>query len=79
MAKNVKHDRQGVRTPADIERKYDLGQDFTEVVKIASDAQRAAERAINAAEEAVKTNANFTALGLSVVDGQICVTYESEE
>jgi hypothetical protein len=40
-----KQDRQGVRTPADIERKYDLGADLTQVVKIAADAQKIAQKA----------------------------------
>ena len=47
----MKQDRQGVRTPADIERKYDLGQDVSKVAKMAADAQRAAERASMAVDE----------------------------
>ena len=46
-----KHDRQGVRTAVDLERKYDLGSE-SKAIKLASDAQRAAERANNAADEA---------------------------
>lgn len=53
---SAKQDRQGVRTPADIERKYDLSkQDLTEVISIASNAKGAAERATANAEKAVKT------------------------
>lgn len=47
----MKQDRQGVRTPADIERKYDLGQDYSKVAKLAADAQRAAEKASMAVDE----------------------------
>ena len=39
-----KQDRQGVRTPADIERKYDLGAEST-AISVATDARRMAERA----------------------------------
>ena len=35
-----KQDRQGVRTPADLERKYNFGKTFAEVMGMASDAQR---------------------------------------
>lgn len=47
-----KQDRQGVRTPADIERKYDLGQDFSQIEKLAANAQRSAEMAYKTAAEA---------------------------
>lgn len=43
-----KQDRQGVRTAEDIEQKYNLGQDYSSVVKLATDAQAVAERAYNA-------------------------------
>lgn len=44
----AKQDRQGVRTAEDIEQKYNLGQDYSSVVKLATDAQAVAERAYNA-------------------------------
>lgn len=44
-----KQDRQGVRTPADLERKYDLGQEAA-AFKAASNAQNAAERAVLAVD-----------------------------
>ncbi len=44
-----KQDRQGARTPADLERKY--GQRFSEVLGIAEDSQQKAEQA----QDAVKT------------------------
>lgn len=49
---NLKQDRQGVRTPADIERKYDLGQDYKDVIAIANNAQKSAERASTTANNA---------------------------
>ena len=45
-----KQDRQGARTAADIERKYNFGQTFAEVYGLVSDAQKAAETAINAVD-----------------------------
>jgi hypothetical protein len=37
-----KQDRQGVRTPADLERKWQFGKQFTEIMGIANDAREAA-------------------------------------
>jgi hypothetical protein len=47
-----KQDRQGVRTPADLERKYKFGESFAEVMGIARDAQTAAEEAKKNSEDA---------------------------
>ena len=47
-----KQDRQGVRKASDIERKYDLGQDYSKIIKVASDAQKTAERASGLASDA---------------------------
>ena len=49
-----KQDRQGVRTPAALERKYRFNKNFTETKRSASDSQRAAVNAQNSANEAVK-------------------------
>lgn len=59
---NLKQDRQGVRTPGDIERKYNLG-DKAEIMEVAANAQRAATNAQSVASEAnaVATQANATA------------------
>lgn len=46
-----KQDRQGVRTAAHIEQKYDLNQDYSKIAKIATDAQKAAEKANNGVSE----------------------------
>ena len=45
-----KQDRQGARTPADLERRYNFGQTFAEVFDLISDAQTAAEEAQKAVE-----------------------------
>ena len=96
-----KQDRQGVRTPADIERKYDLGQDYSKAIKIANDAQRAATNAQDIAANANNTASELSVrvealensggggggdspgttvdLGLSIVDGKLCVTYTQGE
>lgn len=49
-----KQDRQGVRTPAQLEEKYNFGKSFAEIMGIATDAQTAAEKA-NENTEVVKT------------------------
>lgn len=48
-----KQDKQGVRTPADLERKYHFGKNMGAAQKAASDATRAAERAVAAAGNAL--------------------------
>lgn len=45
-----KQDRQGARTPADLERKYNFGQSFAEVYGLLTDAQRAVEEANKAVQ-----------------------------
>lgn len=49
-----KQDGYAARTPADLERKYNFGQTFAEVYGLVSDAQRAAEEAKDAADDANK-------------------------
>lgn len=44
---NKKQDRQGVRTPSDIERKYDLGKNIGEIREVVSVAQRSANEALS--------------------------------
>lgn len=60
-----KQDKQGVRKAADIEQKYKLNQDFSEIEKVAANAQRAASTALSAANNAasVATSAKATADG----------------
>lgn len=48
MSKSKKHDRQGVRTPADIERKYDL--DGNAQLSAAAEAKQLANRALQAVD-----------------------------
>ena len=62
MNVNPKHDRQGVRTPTDVERKYNLG-DIATVADAAANAQRSATNAQSVASEANATapKANATA------------------
>jgi hypothetical protein len=43
--KMSKQDKQGVRTAAELERKYNIGKSFAEVIGIATDAQQAADEA----------------------------------
>ena len=46
MKTNAKQDRQGVRTPADLERKYDLsGKEYAEIRQLATNAQKSADKA----------------------------------
>lgn len=73
--KNPKQDRQGVRTPVDIERKYNLG-DKAEIVEIATNAQRTAANAESIAREAneTATQANVTAGQANTTAGQAKTT-----
>lgn len=48
----AKQDRSPVRTPANIEQKYKLDQNFDEIIKIANNAQRAATNAQSTANNA---------------------------
>lgn len=45
MANMSKQDKQGARTLSDLERKYQFGKTFAEVIGVATDAQRAATTA----------------------------------
>lgn len=45
MATTSKQDRQGARTPADLEYKYNFGKTFAEIMGIATDARNTAEMA----------------------------------
>lgn len=40
---SIKQDRQGARTPADLERKYNFDQSFAEIMGVALDAQKSVE------------------------------------
>ena len=62
---SAKQDRQGVRTPADIERKYDLGRVRSDAINIARSAQREAEAAIAAVNELASQMGNAI---ISIVD-----------
>lgn len=52
---SAKQDRHGARTPADLERRYNFGQSFAEVMGLANDARKYAEEAKVAAENASKS------------------------
>ena len=78
-----KQDRQGVRKAADIEQKYDLNKDFSEIEKIASNALntanaaiRQASSALNVADEAKET-ADGAAEQLSSVSASVSVNTEN--
>jgi hypothetical protein len=53
-----KQDRQGVRTPAALERKYKFSKNFTEAKQSASDSQKAAVNAQKSATEAANAAAS---------------------
>ena len=83
-----KQDRQGARTPADLERKYQFGKSFTEIMGIATDARIYAEEAKDVAEEAktIATEISETDKGIALrveelekgIGGQFKVTIETE-
>ena len=49
---SAKQDRQGARTPADLERRYNFDQKFSEIMGVADEARSTAKSAQNAANEA---------------------------
>lgn len=57
----AKHDRSPVRTPANIEQKYKLGQDLEQVLQIAENAHKAATNAQSVANSAASTAADAKA------------------
>ena len=63
---SAKQDRQGVRKASDIERKYNLDRDYTEIINVANNAQRvattAAARATSAQNTANEVAADFSAI-----------------
>ena len=66
-----KQDRQGVRTPAQLEEKYNFGKSFAEIMGIATDAQTAAEKA--------KENTEIVKTEVIRLDNQIKLTAEKTE
>ena len=56
-----KQDRTPVRTAPDLERKYKFGQDLSEVISIANNANRAATNAQSVANNAASAAAEATA------------------
>lgn len=52
---NSKQDRQGARTPADLERKYRFGKTFGEMYEISTGAKREAEKASESVDELDKS------------------------
>lgn len=65
-----KQDRQGVRKASDIEQKYNLNQDFSEIEKLANDAQRAAAQASSASQDAINA-ANETRGQLNTLSSSV--------
>lgn len=88
----TKWDRTSVRKAEELERKYNLASE-SQVMNVAADAMRKAEQAEAAADSSVANIVSLDRrvsalenggspggsidLGLSVVNGMICVTYES--
>lgn len=76
-----KMDRQGARTPADVERRYNFGKSFAEVNEIATGARETAEKALEYTELSqedifrILTN-NGQAQGIFERDGQIYINAE---
>lgn len=83
MSGTSKQDRQAVRTPSELERKYQFNKSFSEVMGIAKDAQSSAEAAsravynlddsLNQDEIFNRLTANGTIQGIYKVGGEIYV------
>lgn len=57
-----KQDRQGARTAADIERRYNFGKSFAEVYNLVHDAQAGTEEAVKALDEKLNSEEIFNRL-----------------
>lgn len=71
-----RQDRQGARTPADLERKYNFEQSFAEVMGIATDARTTAEKAETELTKEVaridkEISAHEASIGLLVDNGEV--------
>lgn len=74
-----KQDRQGVRTPADVERKYNFGQSFSEVFSIANDARTAASDAMDAVNQLDASMDHDTIFNLLTKNGELEGIYRGED
>lgn len=78
-----RQDRQGVRTAAELERKYDFAKGFAEVMGVARDSQETAMRAANTAKEAKQAaeeaKRSATTIELFDIDGGIKVKITDKE
>ena len=76
---SAKQDRQGARTPADLERRYNFGQSFAEVMGLANDARKSAEEALAAAENAGKPMTSEEVFNLLTNNGANQGLYRGED
>lgn len=72
---SAKQDRQGARTPADLERRYNFGQSFAEIMGIATDAQKKAEEA----NESYKGLDHDTIFNLLTDNGKLHGIYRGDD
>ena len=79
---NERQDRQGARTPADLERRYKFGQSFAEAMGLAEDAQKEAEDAkalASAAADAVNSLDQEAIFNLLTDNGKSQGLYRGED
>ena len=75
----MKQDRQGVRTPAQLERKWDIDGKFAEVNTVAEEAKKAAELAQNSAAESAKKLTHEEVFNLLTDNGNQQGLYRDED
>ena len=73
-----KMDRQGSRTPADVERRYNFGKTFAEINGIATDARTSAEIAQKAAAEATNNLSHENIFNLLTNNGAVQGVFEKD-
>lgn len=71
-----KQDRQGVRTAADVERKYNFGKSFSEVMGVAEKAVETAEKAASGLDEKLTSEEIFNRL---TNNGQLQGLYRGDD
>lgn len=76
---SARQDRQGARTPADLERRYNFGKKFAEVIGIAEDAQKAAEEAKTTADGVDQKLTHEEIFNLLTKDGTLEGLYRGKD
>lgn len=76
---SARQDRQGARTPADLERRWNFGKKFAEVLGIATDARRSAEEAKTTADGVSRKLTQEEIFNLLTNNGELQGLYRGDD